>query len=162
MIKFAMSTKPTALSNKTLLVVSYGLGLWAAVLASTQMVSFEEFVTALRQYHLAGDGWTVAIAIGILAFEVFSVPFLFRLPLSRAARFVSALYALLLPYVWTIMTLTALVKGVTVSNSGIFGGFLQQPVSMLMLVPDAAWILVTSLSFRSLGGMKALQALEKR
>jgi hypothetical protein len=161
MIKFATPTKPTALPNRMLQVVSYGLGLWTTVLAAAQMVSFEKFVTALSQYHLAGDGWTVAIAIGVLALEVFSVPFLFRLPLSRAARFVSALYALLLPYAWMAMTLMALARGVAVSNSGIFGGFLQQPVSMLMLVSDAAWIIVMSLSFSRLGGMKALQALEK-
>jgi hypothetical protein len=154
---FAVATKPVAIANRNFRLVSYALGLWSTGLAIAQMVSFEDFVGALRQYHVAGERGTVAIAIVLLTLEVFSVPFLFRMSLSRAARFSSALFAVVLPYAWTALTLGALLNNTSVDNAGYFGGFLRLHVGMLVLVLDLLWMVVVALTFGAIGGKKALR-----
>ncbi len=157
MIKFATSTKPAPLRSPVLRVISYGLGLGIAAMAVAQMVSFEDFVEAFREYKFGSETLTVAIAIGMITLEVFAVPFLLRVSLSRAARFVSAWFALLLPYAWTILTLHAFLAHVTPANAGYFGVFLRLHVGAFVLIFDIAWMIVTALSFGALGGKKIIK-----
>lgn len=157
MIKFATPTKPNTINSRTILYISYGLGLWVAALAAAQMVSFEEFVEAFRRYELGGEAFTVAVAVSIIALEVFAVPFLLRLSLSRAARFVSAWFALLIPYAWTALTVHAFLINATAKNAGYFGGFLQFRVGALALTLDLLWMIVTAFSFGALGGKKIIK-----
>ena len=154
---FAVATKPTPIANRNFRLLSYVLGIWSAGLAVAQMVSFEDFVEALRQYHVAGERGTVAIAVLLLTLEVFSVPFLFQMPLSKAARFVSAFFAVILPYVWTALTANTVLNNATVDNAGYFGGFFELHVGMLVLVLDLLWVIVVALSFGAIGGKKALR-----
>lgn len=157
MIRFAVATKPPTIVGPAVRYVSYGLGFWATLLAVAQMVSFEDFVEALRQYRLGGEGMTVAIAIGIVTLEIFTVPFLFRLALSRAARWVSALFVLLLPLAWTVLTVHALLIHATVGNAGYLGGFLPIHVGVAVALLDVVWVLVVALSFSAIGGTKAFK-----
>ncbi len=157
MSMFAVATKPTPIGNQNVRFLSYALGFWSAGLAVAQMVSFEDFVGALRSYHVAGERGTVAIAILLLTLEVFSVPFLFRLSLSRAARFVSAFFAVILPYAWTAMTVTVFLNGSTVENAGYFGRFLSMHVGGVVLTLDLLWMVVVALTFGAIGGKKALR-----
>lgn len=157
MIKFATATKPAPIRSRTILYISYALGLGTAAMAVAQMVSFEEFIEAFRQYKFGNETLTVAIAIGIITLEVFAVPFLLRLSLSRAARFVSAGFALLLPYAWTALTVHAFVANATVDNAGYFGGFLRLHVGTFALIFDLAWMIVTALSFGAIGGTKVIK-----
>jgi hypothetical protein len=157
MIHFATPTKPTPINSQTVRFISYGLGLWAALLAVTQMVSFEDFVEGLRQYKLGGESTTLVIAVGMIGLEIFAVPFLLRLSLSRAARFVSALCAMLLPYAWAILTLHAFLINATVDNAAYFGGFLEFGVGGLAVTLDIAWMIVVGLSFQAIGGTKVIK-----
>lgn len=154
---FAVATKPTPIANKNLRVLSYALGVWSTGLAIAQMVSFEDFVGALNQYHLAGERGTVTIAVVLLTLEVFSVPFLFRMSLSRAARYVSALFAVVLPYAWTALTVNVLLNNTVVNNAGYFGGFLKLHVSGFVLFLDLLWAVVAVVTFGAIGGKKALR-----
>lgn len=157
MIRFATPTKPVPLKSPLVRTISYALGLGAAALAVAQMVSFEEFVEAFRHYQLGNETFTVAVAIGIIALEVFAVPFLLRLSLSRAARFVSAWFALVLPYAWTALTVHAFLANADVPNAGYFGGFLRLHVGSFVLVLDLVWMIVVALSFGALGGTKVIK-----
>ena len=157
MVKFAVATKPAPVGKVVFRYVSYVLGCWSAVLAVAQMVSFEDFVEALRSYNLGSERLTVAVAVAVITLEVFAVPFLFRLSLSPAARFVSALFALLLPLAWTVLTVHAFLAGVSPRNAGYFGEFLPVHVGALALVLDLLWATAVVLSFDAIGGMKALQ-----
>jgi hypothetical protein len=153
---FAVATRPAPVASKNICLLSYALGLWSAGLAVAQMVSFEDFVEALRQYHVAGERGTVAIAVLLLTLEVFSVPFLFRMSLSKATRFMGALFAVVLPYVWTVLTVVALLNGSSVDNAGYFGGFLALHVGGLVVGLNLLWMVVVALSFSVIGGKKAL------
>ena len=157
MIHFATSTKPAPLGNRTIRFVSYGLGAWAALLAVTQMVSFEDFAEGLRQYQLGGESVTLVIAVALIGIEVFAVPFLFRLSLSRAARFISALCAAILPYAWTALTLHVFWANISVHNAAYFGGFLRFRVGALALVLDIIWMIVVGLNFGAMGGTKVIK-----
>ncbi len=154
---FAIATKPTPVANRNFRLASYAFGVLSVGLAVAQMVSFEDFVGALREYHVAGERGTVAIAIALLTLEVFSVPFLFRMPLSRAARFVSALFTALLSYAWAAMTIIALFNNTVVANAGYFGGFFRVHVGMLLLVLNLLWMVALALVFGAIGGKKALR-----
>lgn len=154
-------TKPTSVSQ-TWRVVSYALGLWVTAMAAAQMVSFEEFVSALRSYQLAGEGGSIAWAIVLVALEICAVPFLFRLTLSPLARMLSALCAVVLPCVWLGLTFMALMNGRDVVNVGYFGGFLEMQLGMLTLTLAAVWSAVVGFSFGPLGGQTALQTKQRR
>lgn len=158
-MKFAVkATEPTPLVNRPLKIISYGLGLWTTGAAVAQMVSFEEFVGALRSYHLTGERGTLALAIVLLAIEIFSVPFFFRLSQSPAARLLSALFAAFTPYVWTALMIGGFFANADVQNAGYFGGFLAIPLgSGLVLTVNLIWMTLVSISFGALGGRKALQ-----
>lgn len=157
MIKFAVATGPQPVKDRLLLVISYVLGFGIAGLAVVQMIGFQHFVPALRSYGVAGYRGTLALAIVILGFEIFSVPFWLRLPLSRAARAASALFAVLTPFVWTALTFIVFVKGATVPDAGYFGGYLHLKVGILVLVLDVVWIVLVGLSFGGLGGRQAFK-----
>ena len=157
MIHFATPTKPAPITNRTIRFISYGLGFWTAALAVAQRVSFEDFAEGLRQYRLGGESMTLIIAVGLIGLEVFAVPFLFRLSLSRAARFISAICAMLLPYAWTALTLHVFLINATVSNAADFGGFLAFSVGGLAVVLDVVWMVAVGLSFQAIGGTKAIK-----
>lgn len=137
--------------------VSYVLGIGAAGLAVAQMVSFEEFVAALQDYQLAPYIWTVVLGLLLISLEVFAVPFLLRLSLSRLAWACSAVCALLLPLAWTLMTVVALVLNHSVPNAGYVGGFIKLPVGGLVLVLNLVWLTATWVGFGRLGGRAALR-----
>jgi hypothetical protein len=157
-MKFATATAPEALVNRSLRYISYGLGFWTVIIAIAQMVSFEEFVAALRGYHLTGERGTLALAILLLAVEIFSVPFFLRLPQSPAARWASALVAALTPYFWTALMIGGFVANADVQNAGYLGGFLAVPLgSGLVLTINLIWMTLVSISFGGLGGRRALR-----
>jgi hypothetical protein len=157
MMKFAVATKPEPVKDNLLLILSYIIGFGTAGIAVAQMVSFDNFVNALRSYGIFGYRGTLALAIVVLVFEVFSVPFWLRLSLSKAARLVSALYAVLVPLIWTVMTVIAMMNGHHVSDAGYFGGHIRLQVSGFVLVLDLVWLVVVSASFNGLGGRKAFK-----
>jgi hypothetical protein len=154
---FAVATKPTPIANRNFRLLSYALGVWSMGLAIAQMVSFEDFVQALGQYRLGSERGTVTIAIVLLTLEVFSVPFLFRMSLSRAARYVSALFTAVLPYAWAALTVNVLLNNTTVDNAGYFGGFLELHVGGFVLFLDLLWAVVVAVTFGAIGGKKALR-----
>ncbi len=155
MIKFASPTKPSPLKQPLFIGTSYGLAAWTTVLAVAQMVSFEDFVEALRGYHVTSERGTLALAVVLLAFEVFSVPFLLRLWLSPAARFVSALFAILSPLTWVLIAVAAVMNNAAASTSGMLGGFVHVPFASALLV-SLAWLLWVGLTYGALGGRRAL------
>jgi hypothetical protein len=156
MIEFAKSTKPPE-ANQRYRLIGYALGLLAAGMAAAQMVSFEEFVAALRDYNLTGERGTVALAIALISLEVFSVPFLFRLTLSPLARLLSALFVVLLPCVWAVLVFAALMGDVQISNVGLLGGFFSSLPLDVAIGLVTAWVVTVGFAFGRMGGQKALK-----
>lgn len=143
--------------TRQLASVGYGLGVVTVALAVAQMVSFEEFVEAFREYGLTSYGWTVALALFVVGLEVFAMPFLLRVRLHKAVWALSALCALLLPLTWTLLTVLAMMLGRSVANAGYLGGFVPVPVGGFVLILDLLWLMVMWLWFGRIGGRSALK-----
>lgn len=155
MMSFVQPTKPAAV-GKLFRVIGYILGAIATAMAVAQMVSFEEFVAALRGYGVAGERGSVALAVMLIALEVFSVPFLFRLTLSPLARLLSALCVVLAPCAWVILSFMALQGEATASNAGLFGGFLEMQLTTLILSLHVIWLATVGFAFGPMGGQRAV------
>ncbi len=157
-MKFAVATKAELLHDKSIKAISTGLGSWTVGLAVAQMVSFEEFIEALRSYHIAGERGTLVLAIVLLAIEIYSVPFWFRMALSPLARSASALFAFLVPYVWMLLLIAGFLTNSDVQNAGYFGGFIRIPLGAGMALTLAlVWMTLVTVSFGPLGGWKVLR-----
>ncbi len=156
MMKFAQPTKPAPVSNRFLLLLSYGLGLLSTGLALAQMASFEDFASAIQGYHVIGYRTSLALAIVLLGLEVFSVPFWFRLNLSLAARWASVACAILAPYVWVMVFIAVMMHGPVFTQSGLLGGLIHVPFGLaagLIMV----WAVVVSVSLGTLAKLRALR-----
>ena len=110
--------------SKITTYTGYALGVGTVGLAVAQMVSFEEFVEALRDYGLASYGWTVVLALVIIGIEICAVPFLLRVAFRKIVWAFSAACALLAPLAWTLLTVLAVRLDRTVENAGYFGSFI--------------------------------------
>lgn len=144
-------------TKKTTTYVGYALGIGMVGLAVAQMISFEEFVEALRDYGLASYGWTVALALVVIGLEVCAVPFLLRVTFHRAVWAFSAACALLVPLCWTLLTVLAMMMDRTVPNAGYAGGFIELSIGGFVLVLDLLWLAVTWLWFGKSGGRQAMR-----
>lgn len=133
--------------TKSIAGVGYTLGVIVVGLAVAQMISFEQFVEALREYGLTSYGWTVALALFLVGLEVMAVPFLLRVRLHRFMWALSAVSVLLLPLAWTLLTVLAMMMDRTVANAGYTGGFVPIPVGGFVLIMDLLWLAATWLWF---------------
>ena len=137
---------------KKLAGIGYGLGVVTAALAVAQMISFEQFVEALREYSVTSYGWTVALGLLLVGLEVCAVPFLLRVRLHSWIWTLSAASVLLLPLAWTLLTVLAMMMDREVANAGYLGGFAPVPGGGFALVCDLLWLAATWLWFGRVGG----------
>lgn len=126
------------------------------VMALTQLVNFEAFAELIIAQGLVGRDGAIALAVALLALEIFSLPFLLRMWLSRLARFVSAVSVLLVAAAWLTISLQATVAGHVFANMGIFGDFLNVSTGTALVVSLALTIL-SIWTFSTLGGVKAIR-----
>lgn len=89
--------KPTPspkVKDRSLLVVPYGYASFLAALALVQLIGFGGFDFAGISYETKGSATMVMLLSGV---EIFALPFLLRLSLSKLARACSASLSLVAP-----------------------------------------------------------------
>jgi hypothetical protein len=102
------------------------------VMAVGQLFSFEDFIPLLRDYFLPGGDPTASLVGCLIVFtEVFSIPFLLRMPLSPLMRWVSLVCGVVVPVLWLFVSLWTfrsyeLIGGI-VAKAGILGTKLSLP-----------------------------------
>jgi len=115
-------------------------------MAVTQLATFEEFSGILeRQFTLSPDGGIV-LAASIVTIEVFALPYVLALPLSRAFRRISAALGLITACLWL---------GMAASSShevALFGGFSIIPHGIVYF---AAVLLIALLACLSVTKLKS-------
>lgn len=105
-----------------------------------EVISFTGFANYIGGFSAAPSvNKNMAYAVTLLALEVFALPFLLRLKLSPAARFLSALCSLLVPMFWMVIILVG------------------QPDNYPMIACSVALIVWAALAFMATGGPQALQ-----
>jgi uncharacterized membrane protein len=103
------ATNPPKITDKRLVFVPTAYAVVLVGVAVLQLVFFEQFVTAIADYFRAETTPQItAIALSLIAVEIFSLPFLLRLKLSPLARFCSAWITFLAPFFLAALCMTGL------------------------------------------------------
>lgn len=90
--------------------------------ALAQLFTFDGFKTLVQDFGLpVGDVWTAALAPLIIVCEVFALPFLLRMPLSPAFRWLSMILGWLVAFVWFGISTWLVLSDASVSTVGFSG-----------------------------------------
>ncbi len=104
-----------------------------------EVIGFASFSSYVASFSAAPNVTkTMAYSVTLLALEIFALPFLFRLKLSPAARFLSSLCVLLVPMFWTVVILVG------------------QPENYPMILCSITLLIWAALAFMAMGGPQAL------
>jgi len=137
--------------DKTTSIQSIALGLAGlyAIMATLQLYAFEKFVPLIESFWLPGGRLTgYLVAVAIVVSEVMALPYLLRLHLSPAMRFVSMVLSFVVPLVWMWLSVWLMLTVNVVANLGVLGVELPVPpgwwaplfmVAVLILAVWVAW-----------------------
>ena len=131
-MKLFVSAQPSALVSAYSRVVGLGYAGVLAVLALAQLFSFEAFIDILPAALYMGFGASAAlVAPLIVVVEVFSLPYLLRMAVSPALRWVSLVFGWLVPLFWLGV---AVIAGPEVANTGILGDVIALSATETLLL----------------------------
>jgi len=155
-IKFANATLPRPVKSKRLLIFPYAAAALLVVFVLAQLVTFDKLEAVFDG--ITPDWGKVWLAIVTLS-EVFALPYLLRMRLSRLARFVSLLLGYMVVLEW--LTLLNLTMPVSFGGVPLFGTAVTLNVmnSFLLLIVLLA---LMSISHVVLGGEPGLKPHLKR
>ncbi len=102
------------------IAIAYAVVLVAMAVA--QLFSFEEFLTLLTNFNLPlGVLGAYLLASALVICEVFALPFLLRMSLSKAFRWVSMVCGWLVAAIWLKLSLWVLIMRPDVDTVGFLG-----------------------------------------
>lgn len=92
------------------------------VMIVAQLFTFEGFIELIISFKLpVSDGVVSAIATVLVAYELFALPFLLRMSVSPAFRWVSMVCGWLVSLVWLSITMSLVLSNSTVDTIGFLG-----------------------------------------
>lgn len=98
------------------------------VMALTQLFTFEDFLVHIQSLGLPlGEAMTYALGPLIVISEVFAIPFLLRMSLSPAFRYVSMLLGWLVAGIWLFISLWLAVTNSHAETVGFLGTLVNSP-----------------------------------
>lgn len=155
-VKALPATKPKTTEAKKVAIVYAAL---LVVMAVTQLFTFEEFIVHIQQLNLpVGEFGSYALAPLIVVAEVFAIPFLLRMTLSPAFRYVSMFLGIVAAGLWLFISLSLVLAHSTAVTVGFLGtlvdltpGWWAVSISfaLLILATWSAWGLWPSKKARS-------------
>lgn len=118
------SAKPARTANSQKIVYAYAFILIVFILG--QLFTFDDFIRLLDSFWLPG-GMSGAHLLGssIIACELFALPFLLRIDLSRLMRVISMVLGWLVPLIWLGLSLWVNLTVNAISNIGFMGSLIQ-------------------------------------
>lgn len=119
---FAQLTAPPVPKTKdTKHIALFYAGL-LAIMAVTQLFTFESFLILVTTFDLPGGiQFAHFLTASLIVAEVFALPFLLRMQLSTAFRWVSMVCGWLVAIIWTTLTIWLVVQNNGVANVGFVG-----------------------------------------
>jgi len=116
---------PKTKTNDTIKVAYLYVAILVAF-ALLQLFTFDKFLDLIENFGMPG-GEPMAHLVGslIVVSEVFALPFLLRLDLSRLMRVVSMVFGWLVPLAWLKLSLWVVLTSSTVNNIGFLGTKIQ-------------------------------------
>lgn len=150
--KSSNAPKPRTRQSASVALLFAGLIL---IMALGQLFSFEKFIPLIESYGLpGGEGAAVLVACVIVILEVFSLPFLLRMKLSKLMRMVSMIAGWLVVVVWLKLVLWANIAVNDVDNIGLFGVHVSLPVGWWAVLVVAALGILAAWSAWGLGSFR--------
>ncbi len=124
-MKLASAEKAPPPRTKKAKIIAWIYAVILVVMVLCQLFSFEDFVPLISEYNQWGGYGTAVMTSCLIVFcDVFALPFLLRMPLSRLMRYVSLLCSLLVPAIWLKLSIIAMGSEM---NSGLFGAKIVVP-----------------------------------
>ena len=140
MIHFAKVTAPQRPRSKESRWIATVYATLLVIMAVTQLFTFEEFMQHMELLGLPGGAPMTAFATAFLVtLEVFAVPFLLGMPLSKAFRWFSMIAGWLVAVFWLKLTLWIILLDVPVNTVGLLG-------TMVELIPGW-WAVFIAVAF---------------
>lgn len=96
-----------------------------------QLFTFDDFLNIFLSMYISGDAGTYLVASGLVAAEVFSLPFLLRLKVSDALRIFSMILLWLVTAMWLALSIFLPIKEPGLSSTGLLGGLADISASQL-------------------------------
>ncbi len=98
------------------------------VIVLAQLFTFEKFTTLMISFNFLGGEMSGRLATSLIViFEVFALPFLLRLRLSKLMRVTSMVFSWLVPLFWLKSSLWVLLTNDSIVNIGLLGTAVKLP-----------------------------------
>lgn len=92
------------------------------IMVVAQLFTFEDFLVLMTSFNFPGGAiYAHLVAAVLVSIEVLALPFLLRMPLSPAFRWVSIVCGWLVALIWIKITVWLVMQGGVVMNVGFFG-----------------------------------------
>lgn len=139
------------------------LSVLLVAMALGQLVSFGDFVDALKTYEFGPDTLVPGVAAIAVGAEAVAGVGLWR----RSAGAGVGVLALVVTIGWSVLAVQAFARGLVVPNCGCFGRFLSQELRWWVLIEDAEFVLLAgwslyTLTRRARHGRRALPVTHHR
>lgn len=131
---FAQAVKPRPIKDKLLRVTTIINVVIFTFMVFLQLFNFENFFEIIAQYHLPVSDSVCVFFGGLIVFmEIFALPPLLNMALSRLMRAMSLLFVALVPLFWLTLVGFGVHNGLSI-NSGVLGDVMNLPVSGALFV----------------------------
>jgi hypothetical protein len=119
---FVQTTLAPSAKNKNVKKIATFYAAILVVMAVAQLFSFDQFLKLVASFDFPGGArYAYFITSFLVVAEVFALPFLLRMPLSPAFRWLSMVLGWLAALIWTQLTIWLVVKDSFANNVGFLG-----------------------------------------
>lgn len=143
----AQTTPAPKLRDKRGAIFGIGLAIAMIALAVLHLFRIDTFVPELTL--VIGDRtqamWLASL---LVIMEVFAIPFLLRMPLSKLARYFSGAFVVAVPLFWTLVAIW--MYGSTYSTAQL-GEFVSLPSSSILIIINLLWTVFAYYTVWALG-----------
>jgi len=116
---------PTSKTKDSQRVALFYAGI-LVIMAVAQLFSFEDFLKLITDFGFPGGAqFAYFLAAYLVTVEVFALPFLLRMPLSVAFRWLSMVAGWLVAFIWAVITVWLALYDGTVNNVGFLGTVIE-------------------------------------
>ena len=120
-MKFAVASWPSTPKTKESKQAALAYAVVLIAMVATQLFSFEKFIPLLESFDLPGGLSGRVIAVTLVVSGVLALPFLLRMKLSMAMRYLSMAAGWVVALLWVFLTVWVNASGVLVDTMGLLG-----------------------------------------
>jgi hypothetical protein len=164
MTVFARATSASTPKTKNVQQIAIFYAAVLVVMAVAQLFTFNDFLTLMTSFEFPGGiQYAHFIAALVVVAEVFALPFLLRMPLSPAFRWLSIICGWLVSLIWVKISIWLVLKDTPINNIGFFGTTVNvMPGWWAVFISLAFGILAAWASWGMWPGLKGLKRVSKR